>query len=91
MTTRSEPPNPDQLNLDCPIFLIGKNHCGQWVARDADGLYGGLFTSRDAATRYALFENGHHPERIYQVVGYLELYPEKRPATPLPLDDRKIA
>jgi hypothetical protein len=55
------------------IFLIGKNSRGQWVAREQHGLYGGLFVSRTAAVRYALFENGHHPEAILSSASPLEL------------------
>jgi hypothetical protein len=55
------------------IVLIGKNGRGQWVAREQNGLYGGLFVSRIAAVRYALFENGHHPEAIISSASLLEL------------------
>jgi hypothetical protein len=55
------------------IVVIGKNSHGQWVAREQNGLYGGLFVSRTAAVRYALFENGHHPEAIISSAGLLEL------------------
>ena len=55
------------------IVLVGKNSHGQWVAREQNGLYGGLFVSRTAAVRYALFENGHHPEAIVPTAGLLEL------------------
>jgi hypothetical protein len=55
------------------IVFIGKNGRGQWVAREQNGLYGGLFVSRTAAVRYALFENGHHPEAIISSASPLEL------------------
>jgi hypothetical protein len=55
------------------IVLIGRNNRGQWVAREQNGLYGGLFVSRAAAVRYALFENGHHPEAIISSANFLEL------------------
>jgi hypothetical protein len=57
----------------CQIVLIGKNGRGQWVARERNGLYGGLFVSRQAAVRYALFENHHHPEAIISIAAPLEL------------------
>jgi hypothetical protein len=57
----------------CNIVLIGKNSRGQWVARERDGLYGGLFVSQQAAIRYALFENHHHPEAIISIAAPLEL------------------
>jgi hypothetical protein len=55
------------------IVFIGKNSRGQWVAREQNGLYGGLFVSRTAAVRYALFENGHHPEAVISSAHLLEL------------------
>jgi hypothetical protein len=55
------------------IVFIGKNSRGQWVAREQNGLYGGLFVSRSAAVRYALFENGHHPEAVISSAHLLEL------------------
>jgi hypothetical protein len=57
----------------CTLFLIGKNRSGQWVAREQNGLHGGLFISRAAAVRYALFENGHRREAIISCAGPLEL------------------
>ena len=53
--------------------LIGRNRNGQWVAQECHGLFGGLFTHRAAALRYALFENGRHPEAIVAIEGVLEL------------------
>lgn len=55
------------------LFMIGKNKGGQWVVQDRDGLYGGLFTRRVEALRYALFENGHQPHAVIMVPGGLEL------------------
>lgn len=56
------------------IFFIGKDSRDNWVTREQNGLCGGLFVSRDAALRYALFENGHHPEAIIPSASILELY-----------------
>jgi hypothetical protein len=56
-----------------PIVLIGKNSRGNWVAQEQNGLYGGLFVNRAEAVRYALFENGHHPEAIVAVPRVIEL------------------
>jgi hypothetical protein len=59
-----EPPS-----CSCPstIVFIGQNRRGQWVAREQNGLFGGLFVSRAQAVKYALFENGHHPETIVEL------------------------
>ena len=57
-----EPPSCNES-----IVFIGKNKSGQWVARERNGLFGGLFVSQRAAVRYALFENDHRPEAIIAV------------------------
>nr|WP_041756997.1 hypothetical protein [Bradyrhizobium sp. ORS 278] len=55
------------------LVLIGRNSHGQWVAQEQNGLYGGLFVSRAEAMKYALFENGHHPETIVELSRTIEL------------------
>lgn len=55
------------------LVFIGQNRNGQWVAQEQNGLYGGLFVSRAAAMKYALFENGHHPETIVELSRAVEL------------------
>jgi hypothetical protein len=55
------------------LVFIGKNSCGQWVAQEQNGLFGGLFVSRANAVRYALFENGHCREAIIEIAGLVEL------------------
>ena len=51
---------------------------GHWVAQEQNGLYGGLFVSRAAAFKYALFENGHHPETIVELSRGIELDMSRR-------------
>jgi hypothetical protein len=63
------------------IVLIGKNSRGQWVAQQQNGLYGGLFVNRADAVRYALFENGRHPEAIISIGCILELDMAARPSS----------
>jgi hypothetical protein len=58
---------------DPGLFLIGRNSRGQWVARDQRGRRGGLFVSRAAALKYALFENGRRPHLVVDMPGVLEL------------------
>ncbi len=60
----AEPPSCPSAST---IVFIGKNKHGQWVVRQQHGLYGGLFVNRVAAIRYALFENGRHPETIVEL------------------------
>lgn len=65
-----EPPS-----CSCPstVVFIGRNRRGQWVAQEQNGLFGGLFVSRAQAVKYALFENGHHPETIVEFSRGIEL------------------
>jgi hypothetical protein len=55
------------------IVFIGQNDRGQWVAQEQNGLYGGLFVNRAQAVKYALFENGNHPETIVELSRKIEL------------------
>jgi hypothetical protein len=55
------------------LFLVGKNSRGNWVVQDQDGLCGGLFIAQSAALKFALSENGNHPEAVRMVPGVLEL------------------
>ena len=64
---------PPSCRSRSTIVFIGRNSRGNWVAQEQGGLYGGLFVSRTAAIRYALFENGHHPEAIVAVSREIEL------------------
>ena len=65
-----EPPSCSSAST---IVFIGKNSRGNWVAQEQNGLYGGLFVSRAQAVKYALFENGRHPETIVEVAREIEL------------------
>ena len=64
---------PPSCSSASPIVFIGKNHRGNWVAQEQNGLYGGLFVNRAQALNYALFENGHHPETIVELSREIEL------------------
>jgi hypothetical protein len=55
------------------LFLVGRNSRGNWVVQDQDGLCGGLFIAQSAALKFALSENGNHPEAVRMVPGVLEL------------------
>jgi hypothetical protein len=65
-----EPPSCSSLSN---IVFIGRNRSGQWVAQEQNGLFGGLFVNRAQAVKYALSENGHHPETIVELSHQLEL------------------
>jgi hypothetical protein len=56
------------------IVFIGRNKRGNWVAREQNGFFGGLFINRAQAIKYALFENGNHRETIVELQpGKIEL------------------
>lgn len=42
-----------------PIFVVGRDIEGHWLAVDTSGRSGGLFASQEAALRYATFETDH--------------------------------
>jgi hypothetical protein len=65
-----EPPSCSSAST---VVFIGKNSRGNWVAQEQNGLYGGLFVNRAQAVKYALFENGHHPETIVELPRVIEL------------------
>jgi hypothetical protein len=56
-----------------PIFMIGRDSGGHWVAQEKDGLRGGLFVNRAEALKYAKFESGNDPHAVVMVSGSLEL------------------
>ena len=58
---------PPSCSAASKIIFIGKSKSGNWIAMEQNGLYGGMFVSRAAAFKYALFENGRHPETIVEL------------------------
>jgi hypothetical protein len=64
---------PPSCSSSSAIVFIGKNSRGNWVAQQQNGLYGGLFVNRAQAVKYALSENGHHPETIIELSREIEL------------------
>lgn len=74
---------PPSCSAASAIVFVGRNRRGQWVALQQNGLYGGLFVDRTQAIKYALFENGHHPETLIELSRVIEL--EMR-GGPIPID-----
>ena len=72
----SEPPSIESCSK---LFLVGKNSRGNWVVQDQDRLCGGLFVDRAQALRFAMFENGRHPESVIMVPGVFELDTSRKP------------
>ena len=79
---------PPSCSSPSAIVFIGRNRRGQWVAQEQNGLYGGLFVNRAQAVKYALYENGHHPETIVELSRDIEL--DMRGKSP-PSDRSQIA
>jgi hypothetical protein len=46
-------PGREVVSEAIPVFFIGRNRDGLWVARDAEGRCGGLFWFRQSALRFA--------------------------------------
>jgi hypothetical protein len=82
----AEPPSRASSALS--LVFIGKNRRGNWVAQEQNGLYGGLFVSRAQAIKYALSENGQHPETIVELPCEIEL---DMSARYLSRDNRRVA
>jgi hypothetical protein len=72
---------PPSCSSSSAIVFIGRNSRGNWVAQQQNGLYGGLFVTRAQAIKYALFENGHHPETIVELSREIELDMGGKPAS----------
>ena len=66
---------PPSCSSPSQIVFIGRDKGGRWVAQEQNGLYGGLFVNRAQAVKYALFENGNHPETIVELSRKIELEP----------------
>jgi hypothetical protein len=65
----TEPPSC----LQPPVFMIGRDSAGNWVAQEQSGARGGLFIDRARAVKFAKFESGNHPHAVVWVNGVLEL------------------
>jgi hypothetical protein len=39
-------------------FVVGQDHSGLWVVAETHGLCGGIFSTKDAALRFAKSESG---------------------------------
>jgi hypothetical protein len=56
-----------------PVFMIGQNSRGAWIAREQSGRCGGFFISRSAAMKYALLENGNRRDAVIEAPGVFDL------------------
>jgi hypothetical protein len=46
-------PDADVLSKSIPLFFIGRNRNGLWIAREAEGRTGGVFLSKQSALHFA--------------------------------------
>lgn len=72
---------PPSCRPTAPTVFVGRNRRGYWVAREQNGIFGGFFVNRAQALKYALFENGHHPETIVELSHEIELNISANPET----------
>jgi hypothetical protein len=75
-------PNEPSAPVRPPLFMIGQDDRGNWVAQDLAGICGGLFVTREAALRYVRNETGHQPQAVVMVSGVLDLDMAGKPNTP---------
>jgi len=61
----------NRARLSC--LLIGQDHDGHWVVKDARGLCGGLFANRTEAIRFAMYECQRRPQSVIMLPDGLEL------------------
>jgi hypothetical protein len=69
------PPRPDAsvLSDSIPLFFVGQNHNGFWVAREAEGPSGGLFVLKRSALRFVRKNNERRGVATMFVTKPLEL------------------
>jgi hypothetical protein len=53
LTAQFRPLDPGIVNETIPAFFIGRNKDGFWVARDVNGLFGGIFLLESSALFFA--------------------------------------
>lgn len=64
---------PPSCSRTVSTVFVGRNRRGNWVVREQNGIFGGLFVNRAQAFKYALFETEHHPETIVELSREIEL------------------
>lgn len=69
-SVRFDLPGPDVLSETIPVFFIGRNKAGLWVAREARGRTGGIFLLRSSAVAFARAWSG--------AAGCATIFPDER-------------
>ncbi len=78
-----QPPSPVAADQAAPLFFIGRDSHGNWVAQDTSHRRGGIFVDRAEAVRFARAENGKHLDAVVMVPGVLELDLDRPAARPV--------
>ncbi len=61
----SDVPRPANCNTACEhAFVVGQDREGHWLAVETHGLGGGIFTTQEAALRYARAETERRPGAV---------------------------
>lgn len=67
------PPSAPLENIDQSLdFVIGRSRSGGWLVAETHNLYGGVFSTRTEALRYARFETANRVATISVVDAVLE-------------------
>lgn len=64
---------PTSCRPAAPTVFVGRDRRGNWIACEQNGIFGGLFVNRAQALKYALRENGYHPETVVELSHDIEL------------------
>ena len=66
-------PDPSTLSESIPLFFVGRNRNGLWIAREAEGRTGGIFLFKRSALRFAQKNSGPSGCATMLLAGRLEL------------------
>lgn len=65
--------------IDDPLHIvIGQDDAGQWIVEETHGLCGGIFSSKDAALRFAKSETADRKGNLAMTSDRLEFRPPRR-------------
>jgi hypothetical protein len=71
-----EPEEPNAAD-DALHFVVGQDRAGLWVVAEAHGLCGGIFSSKDAALRFAKSESADRKADLAMTPDGLEFRPPR--------------
>ena len=65
-----QPLDPTLISASIPVFVVGRNRDGFWVARDAKGEHGGIFLFKSSALAFV--------RRACRQAGCATIFPSER-------------